>query len=116
MQVAITCRHGSIDDQTRDYITEKSTKLLKFFERVTEIDVTVDFEANNRVSVEILVDTEHKHNFVASVESSGEVKAIFDTALHKMEKQMRRYKQKVQDHRRDKPASEIAAPPEAEST
>lgn len=107
MQVALTCRHGSIDDEIREYITRKSEKLLTYFERVTEIDVTVDFEGD-RVGVEILVDAEHKHNFVASVESLGDVKPIFDKALQKMEKQIRRYKGKLVDRRRDRPTHEVA--------
>ncbi|MFK7819299.1 MAG: ribosome-associated translation inhibitor RaiA [Planctomycetaceae bacterium] len=106
MQVAITCRHGSINDDIRAYITRKSEKLLNHFARVTEIDVTVDFESD-RVSVEILLDAEHKHNFVASVESTGDVIPVFDAVLHKMDRQIRRYKGKIQDHRRDRPTHEL---------
>ena len=112
LQVAITCRHGSIDDDTRAYIARKCDKLVHHFERVTEIDVTVDFEGDgDRVSVEILVDAEHKHNFVASVESKGEASQVFDSTLHKMDRQIRRYKQKIQDHRRDKPTHELTKNP-----
>ena len=112
LQVAITCRHGSIDDDTRAYITRKCEKLVHHFERVTEIDVTVDFEGDgDRVSVEILVDAEHKHNFVASVESKGDASHVFDSTLHKMDRQIRRHKQKLQDHRRDKPTHELTKNP-----
>lgn len=107
MQVALTVRHGKIDDETRDYIKQKSEKLLTYFERVTEIDVTVDFESD-RVGVEILVDAEHRHNFVSNVESMGDVRPTFDRALQKMEKQIRRYKGKLVDHRRDRPMNEVA--------
>ncbi len=100
MQVAITCRHGKISEGVRDQISRKSGKLLTYFERVTAIGVTVDFEGD-RVKVEILVDTEHKHNFVAH-DTADEVLSTFDSALHKMEQQIKKYKEKVQDHRRDK--------------
>lgn len=115
MQVEITCRHGSVTDEVRDYVTHKSEKLVTYFERVTAIQVTVDFE-KDRCQVEILVDAEHKHNFVA--QDVGEtVSATFDAALHKMEQQIRKYKGKVQDHRRDRPLNELAenTPTEAES-
>ena len=43
--------------------------------------------------------------------------STFDGALQKMEQQIRRYKQKLQDHRRDRPANEVflseSAEPEA---
>lgn len=105
MQVEITARHGSVSETVRSHINEKSQKLLTYFERVTAIQVTIDFE-KDRAGVEILVDTEHKHNFVARDVGDG-VLATFDSALHKMEQQIRKYKQKIQDHRRDVPMNEL---------
>lgn len=110
MQVAIACRHGSLRDDVQDHLRQKSEKLLTYFERVTAIQVTVDFgkeRAKDRVTVEILVDAEHKHNFVAQ-ESGAEILAAFDGALHRMEQQIKKYKEKVQDHRRDVPIGELA--------
>ena len=103
MQVEITCRHGDIKPDLREYITRKSEKLLTFFERVTAIRVTVDY-TDGRVRVEILVDAEHKHNFVAR-ESAPSVTAAFDSAMHKMEQQIRKYKEKIQEHHRRTPVA-----------
>ncbi len=99
MQVAVTCKHGTISSDVQEHLRSKSEKLLNFFERVTAIGVTVSFE-NTRCKVEILVDAEHKHDFVAHDEGDN-VTAAFDSALHKMEQQIRKYKEKVQDHRGD---------------
>lgn len=98
MQVTVTCKHGSISQDKQEYIVQKSEKLLTYFERVTAIGVTVSFE-KDRARVEILVDAEHKHNFV-SHEEGEEVLPTFDLALHKMEHQIKKYKEKIQDHRR----------------
>lgn len=109
VQVAIACRHGSISADVQQYITEKSEKLVTLFERITAIQVTVEF-VNQRVRVEILVDAEHKHNFVAHDEGGeGEEAAVsFDRTLHKMEQQIRKYKEKVQNHHRGgRPPEEI---------
>jgi putative sigma-54 modulation protein len=67
--------------------------------------VTLDF-LDGRVRAEILVDAEHKHNFVALAEGD-DASVTFDGALHKMEQQIRKYKEKVQDHRRDRPLNEM---------
>ena len=79
---------------------------------MTSIGVTVDF-AKDRVKVEILVDTEHHQNLVAhdvgEYNEGGDVINVFDQVLHKMEKQVRKYKEKLQDHRRDRPMNEMAA-------
>ena len=103
MQVKITSRHGTVRPELHEHIQSKSEKLLTYFERVTQIEVTVDF-IHEAVKVEIQVDTEHKHDFVAHAEDVDAVVA-FDGALHKMEHQIRKYKEKVQDHRRDMPMS-----------
>ena len=106
MQVAITSRHGTLSSSAQEHIARKSEKLLTYFDRVTAINVTVDF-SNDRIGVEILVDAEHRHDLVAS-ESGDNVIAVFDAALHKMEHQVRKYKEKIQDHRRDPALNEIA--------
>jgi putative sigma-54 modulation protein len=106
VQVAITSRHGSLSPSAHDYIRQKSEKLLTYFERVTAITVTTDAEGDDSV-VEILVDAEHKHNFVAT-ESAASVTAAFDLAQHKMEQQIRKYKEKIQDHRRTPSVGEVA--------
>jgi putative sigma-54 modulation protein len=106
VQVAITSRHGTLSPSGHEHITRKAEKLLTFFDRVTAINVTVDF-SNDRITVEILVDAEHRHDLVAH-ESGDNVISVFDAALHKMEQQLRKYKEKIQDHRRDPALSDIA--------
>jgi putative sigma-54 modulation protein len=46
------------------------------------------------------LDAEHKHNFVA-IDEGEDVPSTFDRALTKMEQQLKKYKAKIQDHRRD---------------
>lgn len=111
MQVAITCRHGSIRPDLREYMTRKSEKLVRYLDQVSEIDVTIEFEGP-RVSVEMLVEIEGYHTIVAHVEGE-DAGATFDKTLHKMEHQVHRYKEKRQDHRRDKTISEVVQAPEA---
>ena len=109
VNVGIACKHGHLGANQQEYITRKAEKLLTYFERVTQIQVTVSFDngrENGRVRVEVLVDAEHKHNFVA-YDEGDDVSPTFDLALHKMETQIKKYKEKIQDHRRDLPLNEI---------
>lgn len=105
MQVAITCRHGSIRPELREYMARKSEKLVRYLDQVSEIDVTVEFEGP-RVSVEMLVEIEGYHTIVAHVEGE-DAGATFDKTLHKMEQQVHRYKEKRRDHRRDKSIADV---------
>jgi putative sigma-54 modulation protein len=101
VQVAIACRHGTLRPDTHDYVVLKAEKLLTYFDRVTAIQVTFEF-SNGTATAEILVDAEHKHNFVAR-EAAAEAATAFDAALHKMEQQIKKYKDRIQDHHRRVP-------------
>jgi putative sigma-54 modulation protein len=114
VQIKISVRHGHINEDTQRYIREKAEKLLRFFERLTSIDVTVDLKAEN-ATVEILARAEHKHEFVAT-ESNSDVLAAVDLVEHKLEGQIRRYKEKIQDHRRTPSVGEVAGTAREESS
>ena len=112
MQVAITARHGSIKPELNEYVTRKSEKLVRYLDQVSEIDVTFEFEAE-RVNVEMLVEIEGYHTIVAHVEGE-DAGATFDRTLQKMEHPVHRYKEKLKDHRRARPVSEIVQTSEEE--
>lgn len=107
MQIKISARHGHLGETTHQTIEDKAAKLLHYFERLSMIEVTVDLGDELHKSVEILVSAEHKHDFVAR-ESAPELFAAVDMAVHKLERQLTRYKEKIQDHRRDQPAGETS--------
>ena len=58
---------------------------------------------------------EHKHDFVAQ-ESHQDVVAAVELVLDKLEGQLRRYKEKIQDHRRTPSAGEVAGAPRLEES
>jgi putative sigma-54 modulation protein len=97
MQVAITCRHGSIRPELREYITRKAEKLVKYLDTVSEIDVTIEFEGP-RVAVEMLVEIDGYHTIVAHFEGE-DTGAAFDKTMHKMEQQLHKHKEKHREHR-----------------
>jgi ribosome hibernation promoting factor len=107
VQIKISTRHGHLSDATQQFIREKAEKLLHFFGRLTMIEVTVDLKEEIK-EVEFLVNAEHKHDFVAR-EGNKDVLAAVDLALAKLEGQLRRYKEKIQDHRRTPAAGDVAA-------
>ena len=102
MQVTVSARHGHLDDPTQKQLQEKAEKLLTFFDRLTSIGVTVDLHKDraDKVRVEITARAEHKHEFVAR-EGAADLMAALDLALDKIVHQIHRYKEKIQDHRRN---------------
>ncbi len=98
MQVKVSARHGHLDEASQNEIREKAEKLLHFFERVTLIEVTIELRGLMK-HAEILVDAEHKHDFVAHAEADDLMTAV-NGAIDKMKQQIKHYKEKIQDHRR----------------
>jgi len=100
VEIKIATRHGHVSDQTQGNIRGKLEKLTRYFERLTAIEVTIDLEHRDAPSVDLKVSAEHKHDFVATGQA-GELMATIDTVVEKMEQQLRKYKQKVQDRHRN---------------
>jgi len=109
VQIKISVRHGQLTDTAQDFIREKAQKLLHLFDRLTMIEVTVDLQKEAK-RVEFVVQAEHRHDFVAA-ESQQDLFAAVDLVLNKLEGQLRRYKEKIQDHRRTPSAGEVASAP-----
>ena len=114
MQIKISVRHGQLSDAAQQFIREKAEKLLHYFERLTMIEVTVDMKKDQK-QVEFVVQAEHKHDFVAR-ESHADLTAAVDLVLDKLALQLRRYKEKLQDHRRTPSAGEVAGTPKEEES
>jgi putative sigma-54 modulation protein len=110
VQIKISARHGHLGEGTQQFIREKAEKLLHIFQRLTMIEVTVDFKEDDTL-VEFLVSAEHKHDFVAS-ERNKDVLAAVDLVMHKLEQQVRKYKEKIQDHRRTPSTGKAGPAPE----
>jgi putative sigma-54 modulation protein len=114
VQITISARHGHLSDATQQFIREKAQKLLHFFQRLTMIEVTVDLKEDSKV-VEFVVSAEHKHDFVAS-ERNHDLLAAVDLVVDKLERQLRRYKEKIQDRRRTPGAGEVTGTAGQEQT
>jgi putative sigma-54 modulation protein len=116
VQIKIAVRHGHLNETTQELIREKADKLLHFFERLTMIEVTVDlkatFEKKEVKMVEFVIQAEHKHDIVAR-EHHADLLAAVDVAVDKVEGQLRRYKEKIQDHRRTPHTGSVAGGTEA---
>ncbi len=109
MQIKISARHGHLSEELQNHIRDKADKLTHLFPRLMMIEVLVDAQHDEKI-VEFLVSAEHKHDFVAS-ERDKDLLAAVDLVLAKLEGQIRRYKEKVQNHHRGSVKGEIPSGP-----
>ena len=115
VQIKISTRHGQLSEPSQKKIAAKAEKLLKIFERLTAIEVVVDLSDEATPRVDLNVAAEHKHDFVAHDQSDNLMGSV-DTVVHRMEQQLRKYKEKVQErHRNNEPRRREQVKPEMEA-
>ena len=107
MHIKITGRHMEVTDAMRTYVEKKISRLIKYYNRISEMEVVVDGEGLNHV-VEIIVKADGHQRFV--VKQTGEdAYGCVDTAMDKIERQMTRHKEKSRDRKRRIGAAEASA-------
>jgi putative sigma-54 modulation protein len=97
MQIKVSARHGHLSPASQSKITAKVSRLKRYFDRITALNVTVDLENSALPAVEIVASAEHFHDMV-SHEHSGQLWRSVDGAVQKLEQQLRKHKEKVRDH------------------
>lgn len=113
MQTNISARHGHLSPGMQEKITEKVEILRKYLDRITAMNVTVDLGSKDSSSVELRISAEHHDEFVA-VDQAESVLAAVDGVMEKMESQLRKYKEKLKEHRATG-HKHLEPPPPAES-
>jgi putative sigma-54 modulation protein len=100
VQIQISTRRGHLSDASQERIKAKAEKLTKIFDRLTAIEFIIDLTDSAAPRVDLKVSAEHKHDFVAH-HGSDNLMGSVDVVLHRLEQQLRKYKEKVQERHRN---------------
>lgn len=103
MQLSISIRHGHLSEASQAKLKSKAEKLSRYFDRLTAIELIVDLKDPQKPRVDIKASAEHKHDFVAHDQSES-LHAAVDSVIEKLQQQIRKYKERVQERHRDKDA------------
>lgn len=115
MQIQVTARHGHLSEENQDRLKSKAEKLLRHFERLTSIEVVVDLQNPQKPKVDLLVSAEHKHDFVAHEQTDNLLTSI-ESAVHKVDQQLRKYKERTIENHRDPEVKRQAAQAEDDAS
>jgi putative sigma-54 modulation protein len=96
----MTGRHIDITDAMRIRAQEKTEKLPRYFNSISQIEVIVEGNEGGKQSVEIVVHAEHSDVLVAK-EVGDDMYTCIDQAIHKLEPQLKKLKEKQRSHKRD---------------
>lgn len=112
MQITITGRRFTLDEETRQSTEAKMMAILEYKRiKVTSVTIVMDRESGHRFTVDIAIRYKH-HDAEARAEGYDLDKAI-DEALVKIDTQLLRFLDRVQDHHaaplRDVTSAELPA-------
>ncbi|MEM9412905.1 MAG: ribosome-associated translation inhibitor RaiA, partial [Planctomycetota bacterium] len=93
METNIIVRNGSLSEEIESTIRQKVSKLPKFYDRTTGIQVIAELQHPESTKVEIIVSAEQVSDFVASDTGSNVLTAV-ESAIQKIETQLKKQKEK----------------------
>jgi putative sigma-54 modulation protein len=91
-------KHIEITDAMRAHAKEKVDKLPRFFDQLSHVEVIVDASGSGMPEVEVVALAEHFGDVVAR-EAGPDLYPCIDLAMHKLERQLKKIKEKQRDNK-----------------
>ena len=94
MRINITARRFKLSNELKDYVEKEVLRLKKYFDGIIDVVVILSWEKMDRLAeVKLFV-----HNAVLTAhERSFDMYKSVDITVEKIEKQLRKYKEKMRD-------------------
>lgn len=106
--VTISARHMEVTEPLRVYADQKAAKLLKYYDRIQEIEVIFD-AGKGSVKVEMIVNAEHRNMFIAN-HNEGDAYACIDGCVHKLERQLSEHKDMFRNRKHPEATKPVSQP------
>ncbi|MCB2189337.1 MAG: ribosome-associated translation inhibitor RaiA [Deltaproteobacteria bacterium] len=97
MQIQVTFRHVEPSEAVKEYAREKVEKVQKFLDGPVEASVTLTVEKHRHVADVTLMASGLK---IHGNETTGDLFSAIDLVMDKLEKQLRRYRDKLRTYGR----------------
>lgn len=98
MQLSVTGHHVEITDSLRDYVQEKIERIQRHFDQVTNVHVILSVE-KVRHKAEATLHLAGGNIFAEA--ENDDMYAAIDALADKLDRQVRRHKEKMTDHHRN---------------
>ncbi len=108
MKITVSGKHIKIGNGLKEHVLESTEAgITKYFENAISADIIFSKETHLFVCDIVVNDGTGNHSNYKSQAKEENIFAAFDRALDKMEKQLRRYKRRIKDHKK-MPIGEVA--------
>jgi putative sigma-54 modulation protein len=105
VQISVTGRHMEVTDAIRGHAEEKIARELAEFPRVQSVHVILAIEKYRHIA-EVVAQAPH-HIHVEAKEESDDMYVSIDRAVEKLEKQLHKVWDKLQDHKSRERLSDV---------
>jgi putative sigma-54 modulation protein len=107
MQIDVTGHHVELTDPLRNYVNEKFERLERHFDQVTDVHVILSVE-KLRHTAEATIHISGGKLFADS--TNEDMYAAIDSLTDKLDRQIKKHKEKLTDHHRSEGAMKKQAP------
>ena len=98
MLFTISGKHIEITDAIREHAQDKAEKLPRYYNSINRVEIIVEGNEGGMPSVEVIARAEHGKVFLGK-ETGEDTYACIDVAVHKVERQIRRKKDKERNNK-----------------
>lgn len=98
MNIKVTGKNIEITDAIRQYVEDKADRLQKFENANTELNVVCSIEREEQI---VELQLSHNGDFTKIEERNNDLYASIDLAMDRLERQMRKEKEKKEDRNKD---------------
>lgn len=106
MQINVTGHHVDVTPPLREYVTEKLQRISRHFDHVISANVVLTVERHNH-QAEVTVHAPGKSLFANH--GADDMYAAIDGLVDKIDRRVRRYKEKLTDHKGATHAERVAS-------
>lgn len=97
MQIAVTFRHMESSAPIKDYVEEKVARVKKYIDEPIDAQVALSVEKKIRHRAEMTIIA--KGITIKGSEETNDMYAAIDNVVDKIERQLKRYKEKIKMHK-----------------
>lgn len=110
MEIILSARHFDVSDELKEYVGDKVGRLGEEYSKLTTARVVLSLERNWQVAE---AHVNGKHLDLEAKASTNDMYASVDEMFDKLEKQLRRHLERLQEHRDITTISEVILPVDA---
>ncbi|MFQ5707400.1 MAG: ribosome hibernation-promoting factor, HPF/YfiA family [bacterium] len=107
MRINFTARHFKASKKLKDYAERKVLRLKKYYDGIIDCEIILDYEKLTQVA-EIAISVYNQR--LVAIEKSEDIFKSIDFAVDKLERQIKKYKEKLRSHGNNKSSISTTAP------